>query len=169
MCTWTAKRATPGGMQKINRLLTWPLILFVLFLMSLATTALAAASPPSPDVDAGAWAKALYDAATSKEWGALFALVLTGLTYAMRRWILGWVAWFKTPFGGLVAGFLTSLGATWALSLWARAPFSWGLVATSLASAAASAGVWEWLKAHIPGMQQAADKATEPAKTGGPA
>lgn len=152
-------------MTKLNRILTWPLVLFVLFLMSLATTAFAASNPPSPDVDAAGWIKALYDAATSREWSVVVGLVLVGLVYVARRWLLGWVSWFKTPFGGLVLGFLVALASTMGLALGAGAKPSLSLVMTALSSAAAAAGVWEWLKTHVPGMQAAADKAATPAPT----
>jgi len=149
-------------MVKINRALTWPIVLFFLFLMSLATTAFAATDPPTPDTDAAAWVKALYDAFTSKEWGVVAGFVLVGLVYVARRWLLGWVSWFKTPFGGLVLGFLVALASTMGIALAAGTRPTLGLVFTSLSSAAAAAGVWTWLKAHIPGVQAAADKAAAP-------
>lgn len=148
-------------MAKLNRLLTWPLVLFALFLMSLSATAFAAADPPSPDVDAAAWIKALYEAVTSKEWSVVVGFVLIGLVYVARRWLLGWIAWFKTPFGGLVLAFGMSLAGTLGVALAAGATPTLGLVASALSTAAAAAGIWEWLKAHIPGMQAAADKAVE--------
>lgn len=147
-------------MTKLNRKLTWPLILFVLFLMSVATTAFAATDPPSPDVDAAAWAKALYTAVTSKEWGIVAGLGLVGLVYVARRWLLGWVGWFKTPFGGLVLGFLVALASTMGLALAAGAKPSIALVFTSLSSAAAAAGVWEWIKAHV--LKNASSTAPDP-------
>lgn len=153
-------------MQKLNRLLSWPLVLLILFLTTLSATALAAADPPTPDTDAAAWVKALYTAVTSKEWSVVAGFVLVGLVYVARRWLLGWVAWFKTPFGGLVLAFSMSLAATMGIALAAGTKPSLSLVATALSTAAAAAGVWEWLKAHVPGMQAAADKAVTPAPTG---
>ena len=149
-------------MTKINRLMTWPIVLSLLFLMSLTASAFGASSPPSPDADASAWAKALYEALTAKEWGVVSGLGMIGLVYVARRWLLGWVGWFKTPFGGLVLGFLIALASTMGVALAAGARPSLSLVASSLSTAAAAAGVWEWVKKHIPGMQEAADKATAP-------
>ncbi|HKQ65975.1 MAG TPA: hypothetical protein VJZ73_13255 [Methylomirabilota bacterium] len=146
-------------MQKINRILTWPLLFLVLLAPA---TALAATDPPTPDTDAAAWVKALYEAVTSKKWSVVVGFVLVGLVYVARRWALGWVAWFKTPFGGLVLGFLIALAGTMGIALAAGVQPSLALVATSLSSAAVAAGVWEWLKAHIPGVQTAADKAVTP-------
>lgn len=150
-------------MQNLNRRLTWPLVLLFLFLT--ASAAMAAAAPPSPDIDAAAWAKALYDAITSKAWTPAVGLVLIGLVYVARRWLLGWVGWFKTPFGGLVLAFGISLAGTIGVAFAAGAPPSLSLVAMSLSTAAAAAGVWEWIKAHIPGAQAAADMAVTTAPT----
>jgi hypothetical protein len=149
-------------MTKLNRLLPWPLVLCMLLVMSLATTAFAAPDVPSPDSDAAGWIKALYTAVTAKEWGVVTGLALVGLVYVARRWLLGWVTWFKTPFGGLVLGFLVALASTLGVALGAGATPSLSLVMTSLSAAATAAGVWEWLKAHVPGMQTAADKAATP-------
>lgn len=141
---------------KINRLLTWPL----LFLVLMTGAALAATDVPAPDTDAAAWIKALYTAITSKAWGVVAGLALVGLVYPLRRFgpdVL------KTPFGGLVLAFLISLAATLGVALAAGAPLSLSLAASALATAATAAGVWEWIKAHIPGAQATADKAAEPA------
>lgn len=146
-------------MQKLNRLLTWPLALLIL----LTGIALAAPDIPQPDTDVAGWLKALYAAATSKEWAVVFGLAMVGVTYPLRRWGGMVLPWFKTPFGGLALGFLTNLGATLGLALAAHTELTLGLVATSLAGAATAAGVWEWLKTHVPGVQGAADKAIEPA------
>jgi hypothetical protein len=156
------------AMAKLNRLLTWPIVLSLLFLMCWSATAFAAADPPSPDVDTSAFVKALYTAVTSKQWGVVVGLALVGLVYVARRWVLGWVSWFKTPFGGLVLAFLMSLAGTMGVALAAGAKPSLSLAATALSTAAAAAGVWEWLKAHIPGVQAAAAKAVEPAGDANP-
>lgn len=144
-------------MQRIilTRILKWQLILIAV----LAGPALAAGSVPTPDTDAAAWAKALYAAVTSKEWTVVTGLALVAVTYVMRRWVVGWVSWFRTPFGGLVLGFAVAASATLGTTLAAGAHVTLGLLAASLSTAAASAGIWEWLKDHIPGMQEAASKA----------
>jgi len=139
-------------MQTINRALTWPF----LFLALMTATALAATDVPTPDSDAAAWVKALYTAVTAKAWSPLVGLVLVGLVYPARRW---GPAIFKTAFGGLVLAFLISLAGTMGVALAAGTKPSLTLLASSLGTAATAAGVWEWLKTHIPGMQAAADKA----------
>lgn len=144
-------------MEKINRFLTWPL----LFLALMPAAALAAPDIPSPDVDAAAWAKLLYMAVTSKAWSVVVGLALVGLVYPLRRWGGMLVPWFKTPFGGLLLAFLVSLAGTMGVALAAGVAPTLALVATSLSSAAVAAGVWEWLKAHIPKVQEAADKAVD--------
>lgn len=147
-------------MTKLNRLLSWPLVLLFLMLCAMTSTSTAfAAAVPDPATDAAGWIKALYDAVTSKAWTPAVGLVLIGLVYVTRRWVLGWVAWFKTAFGGLVLAFALSLAGTMGVALAAGAPLTLSLAATALSTAAAAAGVWEWIKAHIPGAQEAADKA----------
>lgn len=137
-----------------HRILAWPVILLFL----LTSTALAAPpEPPSPDTDVAAWAKLLYEALTSKSWSVLVGLVLIGLVYPIRRF---GPDLFKTAFGGLVIAFAVSLSGTLGAALAVHVELSWALVATSLSTAAAAAGVWEWLKAHIPGMQTLANKST---------
>lgn len=140
-------------MAKLNRLLTWPL----LFLVLMTGAALAATDIPAPDTDAAGWIKALYTAITSKAWGVVAGLALVGVVYPLRRFgpdVL------KTPFGGLVLAFLIALAGTMGVALAAGAPLSLSLAASALATAATAAGVWEWIKAHIPGVQAAADKAS---------
>lgn len=120
-----------------------------------------AVAPPAPDVDAAAWAKALYEAITQKHWGIVAGVVLIGIVYPIRRFgpdVL------KTPFGGLVLAFVVSLAGTLGISLAAGVAFSWSLAVGALTTAATAAGVWEWIKAHIPGAQAVADKASTPAQ-----
>lgn len=141
-------------MMKINQLLSWP----VVFLFLMCGTAFAATDIPSPDTDAAAWVKLLYAAVTSKAWTVVFGLALVGLTYPLRRWGGLLIPWFKTALGGLALGFLVSLSATLGVALAAGVPPTLTLVASALSSAAAAAGIWEWLKTHIPGVQAAAAK-----------
>ncbi len=149
-------------MKQINRLLSWPLV----FLFLMCGTALAATDIPSPDTDAAAWIKLLYAAVTSKAWTVVFGLALVGITYPLRRWGGMLIPWFQTALGGLVLGFLVSLAATLGVALAAGAHVTLTLVAASLSSAAAAAGIWEWLKAHIPGIHAAAVKAGSPGAVG---
>lgn len=145
-------------MQKINRLLTWPMV----FLFLWCATAVAASDIPSPDTDAAGWLKLLYAAVTSKAWEPVIGLVLIGLTYPLRRFAVSLWGWFATPFGGLVLAFAIALCGTLGSALAVRAPISLSLFAASLSTAAAAAGVWEWLKDHIPGVERAAAKNSEP-------
>lgn len=144
-------------MEKINRFLTWPL----LFLLLVPAAALAAPDIPAPDTDAAAWAKLLYMAVTSKAWSVVVGLVLVAVVYPLRRWGGLLVPWFKTPFGGLVLAFLVSTAGTVGVALAAGVAPTLALIATSLSTAAVAAGVWEWLKTHVPKVQLAADKAAE--------
>jgi hypothetical protein len=148
-------------MLKLNQILKW----YILFLVLMCGTALAAGDIPSPDQDAAGWVKLLYAAITSKAWTVVVGLVLVGVTYPLRRWGGELVPWFKTPFGGLGLAFLVSLSGTIGVALAAGATITLALVATSLSTAAAAAGIWEWLKAHIPAVSAAADKASLPKAT----
>ena len=148
-------------MQLLSRLLRSPFLLLATFLTLLVLTgrAWAADAPPAPDVDAAAWLKALYAAVTGKQWGILVGVVLIGVVYPLRRF---GPDVFKTPFGGIALAFLVSLAGTLGITLAAGADFSLGLVVTALTTAATAAGVWEWLKSHLPSVKAAADKAVAP-------
>lgn len=143
-------------MTKLNRLLTWPLLVVSLLLCQVAV-AQTTPPPPSPDADLAGWAGLLYTAFTSKAWSVLVGLVLVGLVYPIRRF---GPSLFKTQFGGLVIAFLLSLCGTLGGALAVHVAFSWALVASSFATAATAAGVWEWIKDHIPGVAPAAAKAS---------
>jgi len=139
-----------------------PFLLLLAFLMLSPLHALASPDIPDPASDAAAWLRALYTAMTTKEWSVAFGLALVGVVYVMRRWVVGRVSWFRKPLGGLVLGFVTALAATIGVALAAGAHISISLALTSLSSAATAAGVWEWLKAHIPGVDAAAVAAGSP-------
>jgi hypothetical protein len=145
-------------MLKINRFLTWPIVFLVLF----CGVSFAATDVPTPDTDAAAWLKALYTALTTKAWTPVVGLVMIGLVYGIRRVLVPSWAWLGTAFGGLVLGFTLSLLSTLGAAFAVGTSFSWSLVLMSLSTAAAAAGIWEWLKAHIPGVQAAANKASIP-------
>jgi hypothetical protein len=149
----------------LNRFLTWPIVLIVL--LTGAALAQTIPPPPSPDTDAAGWIKLLYGAVTSKAWGVVVGLVLIGLVYPLRRFGPNVL---KTPFGGLVLAFSISLAATLGAALAVGVAPSLSLAASALATAATAAGVWEWLKAHIPGVQAAAVKSgSEPKAPAGAA
>jgi hypothetical protein len=145
-------------MQKLNRFLTWPLVLLVLF----CGVALAAVDVPTPDTDAPGWLKALYTALTTKAWTPVVGLVMIGLVYGIRRVVVPAWAWLGTAFGGLVLSFTLSLLSTLGAAFAVGTGFSWSLVLMALSTAAAAAGIWEWLKAHIPGVQSAANQTVAP-------
>jgi hypothetical protein len=107
---------------------------------------------------------ALYAAITSKAWGVVAGLVLVGLVYPLRRFGPNI---FKSQFGGLVLAFIISLSGTFGIALAAGVHLTLGLAASAIATAATAAGLWEWIKAHIPGGQAAADKAVEPVQAAG--
>ncbi len=146
-------------MHHLQRLLRSPFLLLASFLLLLVLTGSAWAQPtppPAPDVDAAEWVKALYAAVTGKQWGIVVGLVLIGVVYPLRRF---GPSVFKTAFGGLALAFMVSLAGTLGIALAAGTTVSLGLVVGALTTAATAAGVWEWLKAHIPGVETAAQKA----------
>jgi len=128
-------------------------------LLLFSQLAFAATIPPPPDFDAPAWLQALYTAVTSKNWGLVVGLALVGLVYPLR---LYGPAMFKTKLGGLVLAFGVSLCGTFGAALLAGARPDFAMVITALTTAATAAGVWEWIKTHLPGAQAVADKATAP-------
>lgn len=143
-------------MQKLNRFLTWPTLILLLLLCKVAE-AQTSGAPPTPDSDAAGWAKLLYEAFTSKSWSVLIGLVLVGLVYPIRRF---GPDLFKTQLGGVAIAFLLSLCGTLGGALAVHVAFSWALVASSLATAATAAGVWEWIKDRLPGAATAAAQAS---------
>jgi hypothetical protein len=145
-------------MAKLNRILTWPLAFLILF----CGVAFAATDVPSPDTDAAGWLKALYTALTTKAWTPLVGLVMIGLVYGIRRVLVPAWSWLGTALGGLVLSFTLSLLSTLGAAFAVGTGFSWSLVLAALSTAAAAAGIWEWLKAHIPGVQSAANKTSTP-------
>jgi len=123
----------------------------------LCGVAFAAADPPPPDVDAAAWIKAIYTAVTSKNWGLVVGLVLVGLVFPLRKY---GPALLKSKMGGLLLGFATSLAGTMGAALLAGAKPDLPMIITALTTAATAAGIWAWLKDHLPGAQAASDKIT---------
>lgn len=133
------------------------LLPFVILCTVLCGAALAA-DVPSPDADASGWLKALYAAATGGEWKVLAGLVLLGVMFAARTWGAKVVPWFATKTGGLVLAFVISLAGTMGLALAAGAAVSLATVVSALGTAAAAAGVWEWVKTYLPSVQASNDK-----------
>lgn len=77
------------------------------------------AEAPAPSVafpDLGAdpvgFATSLYEAVRSGRWALVAGALLIGVTFAVRRWVLGGWAWAQTDRGGVVlAGLLALAGA----------------------------------------------------------
>lgn len=140
------------------RLTPRTLFLSLLFLLFLGSVALAgAADVPTPDVDAAAWLKALYAAATSGEWKIVGGFLLVGIVYLGRAY---GPKVFKSTLGGLVLGIVVSLAGTFGLALATGAQITIATVITALGTAATAAGAWEWIKTHIPGGALLAAKAS---------
>jgi len=136
----------------------------VCLLCLLAGHALAADAPPPPDVDAAAWLQAIYAAFTSKSWGVLAGLVLIAAVWPIRRF---GPTFFKGRFAGVALAFVTALAATLGATLAVGAELTLGVVGTAISTAAAAAGVWEWLKDMFPGVSESAEKSSSsPAPTG---
>ena len=136
-------------------------LLIPIMLCAWAVSAVAADAPPPPAFDAPSWLQAVYTAVTSKNWGLVVGLGLIGLVYPLR---LYGPSILKTKFGGLALAFVVSLAGTFGVALLAGARPDFAMVITALTTAATAAGVWEWIKTHLPGAQAVADKATAPAE-----
>jgi hypothetical protein len=105
--------------------------------------AFAAGDVPTPATDTADWLKALYTAATSGEYKIAAGLVLVGIYYAVNRWT---PIKPKSKTGRIALAFVLSLLTTLGLALAADAPLSLATIASVIGTAAASAGVWEWVK-----------------------
>ena len=90
--------------------------------------------------------RAAYDAATTKRWTALAGVAMIGVTYIVRRFVLGRVAWFQTRTGGFVLAASLSLLGTFGLALATGAEMSAMLALDALGTAMAAAGGWTWLQ-----------------------
>lgn len=135
-------------MQQLHRL-QYRLFLFSLLFLLYPALALAAGEVPNPDTDAPGWLKALYTAATSKEWGIVVGLAMVGLTYPIRRWGAAVVPWFKTKLGGITLAFVLGMLGTLGVAAAAGAKITLVLVAVTVSSTATAAGVWGWVKDYL--------------------
>lgn len=120
-------------------------ITFGLLAFACTTAAMAATTAPAPDDPAGIL-RALYDAATTKQWTVLAGVAMIGVTYAVRRWVLGRWQWAQTRIGGFVLAFGLSLAATFGVALAAGGELSAALALDALGTAMAAAGGWTWLQ-----------------------
>lgn len=152
----TAPKSTARG-ARTARILASPLFFAAtLCLLCLSQVALAGTAPPPPDQNASAWLQALYAAVIDKQWGIVAGVALIGLVYPLRLW---GPDVFKTPLGGLALAFLVSLAGTLGITLAAGAAVSLQVAVAAVTTAATAAGLWEWIKAHLPGGAAAAAKA----------
>lgn len=134
------------------------LLVGVVVILYLTASAFAGTDPPPPAFDAPAFLKAVYTAVTSKNWGLVAGLGLIALVYPLRMFGPKFV---KTQWGGLALAFATSLAGTFGAAFAAGAKPDLAMVVTALTTSATAAGLWEWLKAHLPGVQTAATAATK--------
>lgn len=128
-------------------------------LLYLTGVALAGVDPPPPDFDAPTWIQAIYTAVVSKNWGLVVGLALIATVYPLRLYGPGVL---KTKLGGLLLAFAVSLCGTFGAALLAGAQVNVAMVITALTTAATAAGLWEWIKTHLPGGKAVADKAVAP-------
>jgi hypothetical protein len=61
-----------------------------------------AVAAPDPAADPVGWAKGIYDAVRGGRWAMVAGLLLVGVVYATRRWLLKEWAWAQSDVGGLV-------------------------------------------------------------------
>src|SRR5678815_943764 len=130
----------------------FPVVTLIL-LVCLSQLAFAGTDPPPPDQDAAGWLQALYTAVTQKQWGIVAGVALIGLVYPLRLWGPNVV---KTKLGGLILAFVVSLAGTLGITLAAGAAVSIQVVIGAITTSATAAGLWEWIKTHLPGGAKAA-------------
>lgn len=104
---------------------------------------------PSPDSDLGEFARALYGALTSGSYKVFAGLVLVGLTWGTRKYLLGRVAWFKTKVGGFAIAFALSLSLTFGTALASGLDVTLILAVNALTTAAVAAGIWQWVQSWL--------------------
>jgi hypothetical protein len=109
---------------------------------------------PSPDSDLGEFAKAVYAAFTSGSYKVFAGLVLVGLTWGTRKYLLGRVAWFKTKLGGFAIAFALSLSLTFGTALASGMDVTLLLAVNALTTAAVAAGIWQWVQSWLKGQEQ---------------
>lgn len=116
--------------------------------VSVATAQVPESSSKMPDLssDPVGLVRALYDAATAKRWSVVVGIALIGVSYAVRRFVLGRVAWFQTRVGGVAIAVGLSLLGTFGLALASSAPMTGALALDALATAMTAAGGWAWLQ-----------------------
>jgi hypothetical protein len=138
------------------------LAFYSLLAVCMVASAAASGAPPAPDVNLSAWLTALYTAVTSKEWSIVTGFALILLVYPIRRF---GPQIFKSNIGGKVIAATVSILGTLGIAYEAGMPVTLQLVFQAVSTAVVSAGVWEWVKDHVPGVQAAAEKAALPKAT----
>lgn len=104
-----------------------------------------AAVQPDPE-QAGAFVKLLVDAASSRNWPLLAALVVVALVWAVRRFGAARLPWLGTDRGGAVLVLATSLAGAVATALAGGAGLSLPLLVEALAVAVSAAGGFNLVK-----------------------
>lgn len=108
--------------------------------------------PPSidPDANVTGWARAVFLAATNGDYWILTGLMMLGLAFALRVWVIKIVPWFSTTLGGVVhAGSLTIITYV-GLALAAEQPIAWRVLLSALTTTIMAAGLWQWLTKAFP-------------------
>jgi hypothetical protein len=134
--------------------------LAILLLLLLAGSALAAVDTPPPEPGTADWLAAIYSAVVNGEWKIVAGLGLSMLAFALRTWGTKLIPWFGTKLGGTTLLFAASLAATFSVTLSVGAKITLATVLTAISTAAAAAGIWEWVKSLLPGVA-ASNEATK--------
>lgn len=103
-------------------------------------------SPAPPPADPLNLAAELLKAFKMRDWSLLAGFALLLLVYALRKWVFGSVAWFKTDEGGVVFTFAISLASVLGAALSAGQTFTWSLLSTATMLAFAAMGSYAGLK-----------------------
>lgn len=134
-------------------------VVALLITLMMATGMSAADAGATLPIDTSSWLSALYVAVTSREWSVLVGLVFVGVVFLIRKVGPDVV---KTKLGGLLLSIGVALFSKIGIALAAGVKPDLSLVMGALATAAESAGLWEWLKDHLPSVQAAAAKVSAP-------
>ena len=107
--------------------------------------------PPiaDPSSDPGAVIQLVYSTIMNKQWGALVALLVTLIVWALRRFVpatSGFGAFLSSKLGGMISNFLLSAGGITASALLAGAPFTFDVVSKIVVATLVAAGGWAIIK-----------------------
>lgn len=115
-------------------------------LQNVTSAAVPALNPPDPGLDPLGFGRQLIEAAKTKAWRPLIALVLAGMVFLGRRYGAKWIPWFKTDRGGaalvLGVGVLGSLATV----LFSGAALGLGVLVDGVVMGVTAAGGYIVLK-----------------------